>query len=803
MNFIKSTEFKIFFSIAIFFVIFAGWVGWNESSRIALSKSLVREGSFKINSYADMTGDRATYEGDYYSDKMPGVSILSTPIFLVADFFADDEFKPEKISIDERTNLSYRRNIETSTGVAIFLATFLLSGMLTVATGYLLYLFSGEFIKSKRIRYLVPIIYCLGTIALSSGLHLQGHATVAFFSFASFYLFFYRNSRYQGVKWTILTGLLIGIAFSVDFLAIFVFVALFIVYLFRKEYKRGLHYIAGFFVIFGLLLGYNTVNFDGPLDFGYLNVDLESPQFSQENVDLDYYNQKMGEEISLDNLEEALASPQTSLRLLFHPAFYRYRGAIMIRSLFFPERGLLFFSPILILSFIGFFVLWKKNKELFFISIFTFLSVLWFRSTPYIKWWGGASFGLRHMMITIPFLMIPLIAVIEKINKKAVYTLVVISVVLTLFGGLQRPVDLDPSPTLINQEHIEEIKSFEIIDSPLTGVYLENFKRDGFDSPLIQNSLMGNPFDIRLFSQEKMSSTSLTHTPFGFLVVDFKYFSILLPLFILFVIWFSDLKVDKKCVAGVLFLLLTYNSFSFQSLSYGQGWYEGENLFMGREGQILIHSNQKDQFFKLKANPHFNRGGFSIVLNDDKIYKFDMKKKKEVAGSLDLVNGWNELILKADDCFIPNDYLNNDDYRCLGLEVEEFNVSKYLEGEALNNFLDEKSEFFNKGFFELEKVQQDKGRWMTDTAKLKIPETGIGSELEFNLFSYKRSRNLTILDGGRQKDVVVPEEGGRILINPQSETIKLETSCQKPSEIEDSSDDRCLGVFIRNIRLTP
>ena len=802
MKFFESTEFKIFFSIAIFFVIFAGWVGWNESSRIALSKSLVREGSFKINNYADMTGDRAFYEGDYYSEKMPGTSILSTPVFLLGELFSSKEFENEEVVIDREAGLTYKENLDTSVNFAVFLSTFLLSGLLTILTGYLLYLFSEEFIKNQKIRYLVPVIYCLGTIALSNGLHLQGHATAAFFSFSSFYLFFYRKDKYKELKWIILTGALIGVALLVEILAAFVFAALFITYLFNKEYKNLFYYVIGFLAVFSLLLGYNAINFNGPLDFGYLNIDLESPQFNEESVDLSYYNQKMGTEVTFNNLEEVLSRPQTSLKLLLHPAFNKYRGAIMLRSIFSPERGLLVFSPILLLSFIGFFVLWKKDKELFFISIFVFASILWFRSTPYMKWWGGASFGLRHFMIAIPFLMIPLIAVIEKINKKFLYILITISVLISLFGGLQKPAELEPTPTLISQEYLEDVKSFKALESPLTGAYLENFKRSGFDSPLIQNSLIRNPFDIRLFSQEKMSSTSLTHTPFGFLVVDFKYFLLLLPFLILFAIWFSDLKVDKKCVAGVLFLLLTYNSFSFQSLSYGQGWYEGDDLFMGKEGQILIHSNE-EQFFKLKANPHFNKGSFSIVLNDDKIYRFDMEGEKEVAGSLNLVNGWNELILQADDCFIPDDHLDNHDYRCLGLEVEKFNLDKYLENEALNNFLDQDSKFFYKGFFAPEKKQQDKGRWMTDKTKLKIPEIGISSELEINLFSYNRSRNLTILDGDSQRDIVVSEEGGRILINPQNETIKLQTSCQKPSEIEDSSDDRCISLFIRNIKLIP
>ena len=804
MKILKTTEFKIFLSIAVFFFLFAGWVGWNESSRIALSKSLVREGSFEINNYSEMTGDRALHDGDYYSDKMPGISIFSTPIFLIGDLFMDEDFESKEIIIDEEAGLSYRKEFVTSTNLAIFLATFLLSGMLTVATGYLLYLFSGEFIKNKRIRYLIPIIYCLGTIALSNGLYLQGHAAVAFFSFASFYLFFYRKNKFQDFGWSILSGILIGIAFLVDVLAIFVLIPLFVVYLLSKEYKNLLCYCGGFLLIFSLLLGYNSINFDGPLDFGYLNVDLESPQFSEDNIDLTYYNEKMGEEITFDNLDEELSNPQTTFNLLFHPSFSRYRAAIMARSLFSPERGLLIFSPILLLSFIGFFVLWKRNKELFFISLFVFLSVLWFRSTPYIKWWGGASFGLRHFMVAMPFLMIPLIVIVEKVNKKFLYFLVVLSVLISLFGGLQTPADLDSNLTLIDQNYLEEVKSFNALESPLAEIYLENFKKNGFESPLIQNSLIGNYFDIRSFSTEKRSSTSVAKTPFGFLVVDFKYFSILLPLFILFVIWFKYLGLRSKITSIIFLTGLVYLSFNIQNITYGDGWYKGEDFFMGKKGVIQINSTEREQFFRLKTEPHFDVGEADIYLNGEKVYNLNLTKEQDFLGLLDFNKGQNEIILKADNCTRPDQHLNNNDHRCLSLKLRSFKLFDSLNEKDINKFIDSGKSLFYEGFYAVEEINKTNGRWMSDQSKLKIPEAGVGKNIAINLLPYKENRELKIISESDKETVFVPKQGGGVVISPQNEIVKIESSCDIPSEIEKGSDDnRCLSFFIYDIKLTP
>lgn len=55
--------------------------GWNQDSRFDLTRALVEQHSVKIDSYHANTGDSAFFEGHFYSDKAPGLSLLATPVW--------------------------------------------------------------------------------------------------------------------------------------------------------------------------------------------------------------------------------------------------------------------------------------------------------------------------------------------------------------------------------------------------------------------------------------------------------------------------------------------------------------------------------------------------------------------------------------------------------------------------------------------------------------------------------------------------------------------------------------------------
>ena len=70
----------VFFSYAYFY----GGGGWNQDSRFDLVRAIVEQRTLRIDRYQDNTGDKAFFDGHYYSDKAPGTALLASPFVALA-----------------------------------------------------------------------------------------------------------------------------------------------------------------------------------------------------------------------------------------------------------------------------------------------------------------------------------------------------------------------------------------------------------------------------------------------------------------------------------------------------------------------------------------------------------------------------------------------------------------------------------------------------------------------------------------------------------------------------------------------
>ena len=57
---------------------------WNTASRLMLTYALVDRGTVIITGLEQQTGDRARFQGQYYSDKLPGFSLLAAVPYAIA-----------------------------------------------------------------------------------------------------------------------------------------------------------------------------------------------------------------------------------------------------------------------------------------------------------------------------------------------------------------------------------------------------------------------------------------------------------------------------------------------------------------------------------------------------------------------------------------------------------------------------------------------------------------------------------------------------------------------------------------------
>ena len=57
---------------------------WNSASRLMLTYALVDRGTVSIDGLEDQTHDRAKFRGHYYTDKLPGFSLLAAVPYALA-----------------------------------------------------------------------------------------------------------------------------------------------------------------------------------------------------------------------------------------------------------------------------------------------------------------------------------------------------------------------------------------------------------------------------------------------------------------------------------------------------------------------------------------------------------------------------------------------------------------------------------------------------------------------------------------------------------------------------------------------
>ena len=74
--------------VALFCVLFVSYAyfyqggGWNQNSRFNLVRAITNDHSLRVDPYHRSTGDQAVFDGHYYSDKAPGLSLAAVPVVM-------------------------------------------------------------------------------------------------------------------------------------------------------------------------------------------------------------------------------------------------------------------------------------------------------------------------------------------------------------------------------------------------------------------------------------------------------------------------------------------------------------------------------------------------------------------------------------------------------------------------------------------------------------------------------------------------------------------------------------------------
>jgi hypothetical protein len=248
-----------------------------------------------------------------------------------------------------------------------------------------------------------------------------GHQLAAALLFIAFFLIFnlkLKPDLRQKPAYLFLIGFLLGAAFITEYTtAVIVFaLALYYCYLLREKLSWRwirltiLPPLLGGAIPIVILMIYNTLAFGNPFTIGY---------------------ERLGNQYQAGMSQGFMGIGLPKLEVLYYLTFH-------------PAHGLFWQSPVLLMAVVGFFFLWRDKRYRLeaIIVLIAFFSLLLINA-GYFMWWGGYSFGPRHLIPMLLFLSIPLVMVSRRLVP-LVIILAVISIgqmLIPLAGSMLAPDD--------------------------------------------------------------------------------------------------------------------------------------------------------------------------------------------------------------------------------------------------------------------------------------------------------------------------------------------------------------------------
>jgi len=329
-------------------------------TRTALALSL-SEGRIDIDRLAPYTIDKAFFEGHYYSDKQPGLSLLATPVVAAT-----------RVALDAIGSPSDPTNAGTDPKAAEALATYVrVAAVATVSLPaalavMLVYLMARHLGVSQAAATFASCALALGTPFFGWSSTMFAHSLSGAMLFGAVALIVMARAS---PRTTLLTGLLLGLTLVVDITTAPAAALIGVFLLARSEARLRDVLLLGAAGMVGLLplLIYNQVAISSPFRLGYSQVQgFEGMQQGFFGV--------------------TFPAPMVAGELLFG----RFRGLLPL-------------APVLLLVPIGLWAMLKSaaTRGVAMVIAGTFLCFLLINSS-YFYWDGGSSTGPRHIVASLP-----------------------------------------------------------------------------------------------------------------------------------------------------------------------------------------------------------------------------------------------------------------------------------------------------------------------------------------------------------------------------------------------------------------
>ncbi|MGN6759497.1 MAG: hypothetical protein ACTHMJ_24265, partial [Thermomicrobiales bacterium] len=351
-------------------------VSWNPDSHIFLTASIVDRGTLNIDPLAPYTGDVAFANGHFYSDKAPGLSLAAIPVYAL--------LKWTLLGGHAYTSLFTVPTAERMDFLIRYLLAIVYAAVPTGLITALLFGFLARFGLSVPWRAGLALTYALGTFAGPFAAEFFSHQLAALLLFAAFLLLFRVRHGELRPRVAVGAGVLLGYAVITEYPTVLIAVALsvYVLAIPRRGWRLGGLLAAG--AVAPLLLGglYNTLAFGGPFSQGYTH--LAGP-----------------EQFRTGQAQGFMGITAPHLDALWQTTFG-------------PYRGIFLFSPVLLLALPGFVVLWRlrawRAETLLLLAT---VGIYFLFGISYFAWDGGYSMGPRQFLPALPFLMLPVAALLR------------------------------------------------------------------------------------------------------------------------------------------------------------------------------------------------------------------------------------------------------------------------------------------------------------------------------------------------------------------------------------------------------
>lgn len=367
-----------------------------ERGRYALLFSLVENKSFQFNTEVARlaTPDLGYSNGKFVSLFAPGTSILMIPGYLIGKYF----------------NASH-------------LGATVTIGVFAVLNVLLIYLILKKLTVSRLIAYTSALLFLVATPALTYAGIIYQHHISTFTVLLSLYISLHKNSIWQLIS----IFLIFGFSALIDVPNVF-FITPILLFVLVKHFRfikshTGINFVVNpniFLAAFSICIPifmYFAINY-----YSYGNV----LQLSNTVTHIQALDEK-GQAIVGRGADQRSVSDIQNLGERKRSAFNFFKSRHLINGLYAfsisPDRGTIVFTPIVLLGFLGFVQLRKKNKWFaqIFLGIICFNILLYsMRSDP----WGGWGFGSRYLIPSYSILAILIGLTIERYRKNILFLII-------------------------------------------------------------------------------------------------------------------------------------------------------------------------------------------------------------------------------------------------------------------------------------------------------------------------------------------------------------------------------------------